>query len=165
MSFRISSVIQNSKWHKTTSFSPMTMSNGWFAQSSESSPKSIGGMTGPVRIRLICCVSLQQDTWGRPRLPLNGLLVNSKWKWNEWCQWAWWDYWKSQPARNGGARCYALILESILRQDPIRESYLEGLKTVLGYFVVAKELLDIDSISTLLSLDNFNVLDCMKPRQ
>ena len=59
---------------------------------------------------------------------------------------------------------YALILERILppRQDPVRKSYLEGLKTVLGYFVVAQELLDIDSISTLLSLDNFNVPDCMK---
>ena len=74
---------------------------------------------------------------------------------------------KKSASSEWGARCYALILESILppRQDPIRESYLEGLKTVLGYFVVAKELLDIDSISTLLSLDNFNVPDCMKPRQ
>ena len=71
---------------------------------------------------------------------------------------------KKSASSEWGAQCYALILESILppRQDPIRESYLEGLKTVLGYFVVAQELLDTDSISTLLSLDNFNVPDCMK---
>ena len=58
---------------------------------------------------------------------------------------------------------YALILRRILPlQDPARKRYLKGLKTVLGRLVVLQEPLDIGSISTLLSLDNFDVPHCMK---
>src|SRR5882762_4271212 len=56
------------------------MSIGWFAQSSESSPNSMSGTTGPVRVRLVCCVGLQQDTWGWLRLPSHGQLGKSNWK-------------------------------------------------------------------------------------
>ena len=58
---------------------------------------------------------------------------------------------------------YAFILDSILPlQDPARKRYLEGLKTVLGCWMVLQEPLDIGSISTLLSLDDFDVPHCMK---
>ena len=58
---------------------------------------------------------------------------------------------------------YALILRRILPlQDPARKRYLKGLKTVLGCLVVLQEPLDIGSISTLLSLDDFDVPHCMK---
>ena len=61
-------------------------------------------------------------------------------------------------------RLYAFILNSILPppQDPDRKCYLKGLKMVLGCLVDLQEHLDIDSISTLISLDNFDVLHCMK---
>ena len=60
---------------------------------------------------------------------------------------------------------YAFILRSILPRNPVRiESYLKGLKTVLGCLVVLQKPLDIDCISTMLSLDRdkFDVLHCMK---
>ena len=58
---------------------------------------------------------------------------------------------------------YALILRRILPlQDPARKRYLIGLKTVLGCLVVLQEPLDIGTISTLLSLVNFDVPHCMK---
>ena len=58
---------------------------------------------------------------------------------------------------------YAFILRRILPlQDPARKRYVKGLKTVLGCLVVLQEPLDIGSISTLLSLDNFDVPHCMK---
>ena len=58
---------------------------------------------------------------------------------------------------------YAFILRRILPlQDPARKRYLIGLKAVLGCLVFLKESLDIGSISTLLSLDNFDVPYCMK---
>ena len=58
---------------------------------------------------------------------------------------------------------YAFILRLILPlQDPARKRYLKGLKTVLGCLVVLQEPLEIGSISTLLSLDNFDVPHCMK---
>ena len=58
---------------------------------------------------------------------------------------------------------YAFIIHRILPlQDPARKRYLKGLKTVLGCLVVLREPLDIGSISTLLSLDDFDVPHCMK---
>ena len=58
---------------------------------------------------------------------------------------------------------YAFIFRRILPlQDPARKRYLKGLKTVLGCLVVLQEPLDIGTISTLLSLDNFDVPHCMK---
>jgi nucleoside-triphosphatase THEP1 len=58
---------------------------------------------------------------------------------------------------------YAFIFHRILPpQDPARKRYLKGLKTVLGCLVVLQEPLDIGSISTLLSLHDFNVPHCMK---
>ena len=58
---------------------------------------------------------------------------------------------------------YAFILHRILPQNPARiKSYLKGLKAVLGCLVVLQEPLDIGSISTLLSLDDFDVQHCMK---
>jgi NACHT domain len=64
-------------------------------------------------------------------------------------------------------KLYAFILDGILpppqAEDPgARECYLKGLKTVLGCLVVLQEPLDIDTISTLLSLDDFDVPHCMK---
>jgi NACHT domain len=58
---------------------------------------------------------------------------------------------------------YTFILDRILPPEgPTRKRYLKGLKTVLGCLVVLQEPLDIGSISTLLSLDDFDVLHCMK---
>ena len=59
---------------------------------------------------------------------------------------------------------YTFILDSILPppQDPDRMYYLEQLRTVLGCLLVLQEPLDIGSISTLLSLDDFDVLHCLK---
>ena len=59
---------------------------------------------------------------------------------------------------------YTFILNNILPppQDPVRKFYLERLRTVLGYLVVLREPLDIGSISTLPSLDGYDVLYCMK---
>ena len=59
---------------------------------------------------------------------------------------------------------YIFILNNILPppQDPVRKFYLERLRTVLGYLVVLREPLDIGSISTLPSLDGYDVLYCMK---
>jgi NACHT domain len=62
---------------------------------------------------------------------------------------------------------YAFILDGILpppqAEDPgARECYLKGLKTVLGCLVVLQEPLDIGTISTLLSLDDFDIPHCMK---
>ena len=59
---------------------------------------------------------------------------------------------------------YAFILHRILPppKDPARNRYLNGLKTVLGCLVVLQQPLDIDTISTLLSLDDFDVPHCMK---
>ena len=60
---------------------------------------------------------------------------------------------------------YAMIFRSILPQNPARiESYLKGLKTVLGCLVVLQKPLDICSISMMLSLDRdeFDVLNCMR---
>jgi hypothetical protein len=58
---------------------------------------------------------------------------------------------------------YAFILLRILPpQDPARKRYLIGLKTVLGCLVVLQEPLDIATISTLLSLHDFNIPHCMK---
>ena len=57
---------------------------------------------------------------------------------------------------------YDFILRRILPpKDPARERYIKGLKTVLGCLVVLQKPLDIASISTLLSLDNFDVAHCM----
>ena len=47
-------------------------------------------------------------------------------------------------------------------EDPARERYLKGLKTVLGCLVVLQQPLDIGSISTLLSLNDFDVMYCMR---
>ena len=58
---------------------------------------------------------------------------------------------------------YALILRRILPpEDPARTRYLKGLKTVLGCLVVLQQPLNIGSISTLLSLDGFDVIHCMR---
>ena len=58
---------------------------------------------------------------------------------------------------------YDFILHRILPpEDPARERYLKGLKTVLGCLVVLQKPLDISSISTLLSLDDFDVMHCMR---
>ena len=58
---------------------------------------------------------------------------------------------------------YAFILHRILPpQDPARKRYLKGLKTVFGCLVVLQQPLDIGSICTLLSLDDFDVPHCMK---
>ena len=58
---------------------------------------------------------------------------------------------------------YAFILRRILPpKDPARKRYLKGLKTVLGCLVVLQQPLDIGSISTLLSLDDFDVIHCMR---
>ena len=59
---------------------------------------------------------------------------------------------------------YALILRRILPppKDPARKRYLKGLKTVLGCLVVLQQPLDINSISTLLSLNDFDVMHCME---
>ena len=58
---------------------------------------------------------------------------------------------------------YAFIFQRIPPpQEPARKRYLKGLKTVLGCLLVLREPLDIGTISTLLSLDNFDVLHCMK---
>ena len=58
---------------------------------------------------------------------------------------------------------YAFILHRILPlQDPARKRYLKGLRSVLGCLAVLQEPLDIGSISTLLSLADFDVLHCMK---
>jgi len=58
---------------------------------------------------------------------------------------------------------YAFILNRVLPpQDPARKRYLKGLKAVLGCLVVLQEPLDIGTISMLLSLDDFDVLHCMK---
>ena len=58
---------------------------------------------------------------------------------------------------------YAFILHRILPpKDPSRERYLKGLKTVLSCLVVLQQPLDIGSISTLLSLDDFDVTHCMR---
>ena len=58
---------------------------------------------------------------------------------------------------------YAFILRRILPlQVPARKRYLKGLKSVLGCLVDLQERLDIGTISILLSLDNFDVLHCMK---
>ena len=60
-------------------------------------------------------------------------------------------------------KLYAFILRRILPpKDPARKRYLKGLKTVLGYLVVLQQPLDIASISTLLSLDDFDVKHCMR---
>ena len=58
---------------------------------------------------------------------------------------------------------YAFILRRILPpKDPARKRYLKGLKTVLGCLVVLQRPLNIGSISTLLSLDDFDVMHCMR---
>ena len=59
---------------------------------------------------------------------------------------------------------YAFILDRILPPptDPARKRYLKGLKRVLGCLVVLQQPLDIGSISTLLSLDDFDVKHCMR---
>ena len=58
---------------------------------------------------------------------------------------------------------YAFILRRILPEDLARkEIYLNGLKSVLGCLAVLQEPLDIDTISTLLSLSDFDVQHCMK---
>ena len=58
---------------------------------------------------------------------------------------------------------YAFILRGILPQDPTRRKcYLKGLKTVLGCLVVLQEPIDIGSISTMLSLENFDTPYCME---
>ena len=58
---------------------------------------------------------------------------------------------------------YAFILRRILPpKDPARERYVKGLKTVLSCLVVLQQPLDIGSISTLLSLDDFDVTHCMR---
>ena len=58
---------------------------------------------------------------------------------------------------------YDFILRRILPpEDPARERYLKGLKTVLGCLVVLQQPLDIGSISTLLSLNDFDVMYCMR---
>ena len=58
---------------------------------------------------------------------------------------------------------YAFILHRVLPpHDPARKRYLKGLKTVLGCLVVLQTPLEFSSISTLLSLDDFDVLHCMK---
>ena len=59
---------------------------------------------------------------------------------------------------------YTFILHRILPppQDPARNRYLKGLKIVLGCLVVLQEPLNIGSISTLLSLDDFDVPHFMK---
>ena len=58
---------------------------------------------------------------------------------------------------------YAFILRRIIPppKDPARKRFLKGLKTVLSCLVVLQQPLDIASISTLLSLDDFDVLHCM----
>ena len=58
---------------------------------------------------------------------------------------------------------YAFILRRIIPppKDPARKRFIKGLKTVLGCLVVLQQPLDIASISTLLSLDDFDVLHCM----
>ena len=58
---------------------------------------------------------------------------------------------------------YDFILRRILPpEDPARERYLKGLKTVLGCLVVLQQPLDVGSISSLLSLDDFDVMHCMR---
>ena len=58
---------------------------------------------------------------------------------------------------------YTLIFRRILPPaDPARQRYLKGLKTVLGCLTVLQQPLDIGSISTLLSLDDFDVIHCMR---
>jgi nucleoside-triphosphatase THEP1 len=60
---------------------------------------------------------------------------------------------------------YSFIFDRILpppEDHEDRKRYLKGLKAVLGCLVVLQEPLDIGTISTLLSLDNFDVLHCMK---
>ena len=58
---------------------------------------------------------------------------------------------------------YAFILDRILPPtDPARKRYLKGLKRVLGCLVVLQKPLNIGSISTLLSLDDFDVVHCMR---
>jgi NACHT domain len=60
---------------------------------------------------------------------------------------------------------YSFILDRILpppEDHEDRKRYLRGLKAVLGCLVVLQEPLDIGTISTLLSLDDFDVLHCMK---
>jgi nucleoside-triphosphatase THEP1 len=58
---------------------------------------------------------------------------------------------------------YAFILYRILPpRDPARKRYLKGLKRVLGCLVVLQQPVDIGAISTLLSLDDFDVPHCMK---
>ena len=59
---------------------------------------------------------------------------------------------------------YAFILNRILPppKDPARKRYLKGLKRVLGCLVVLQKPLNIGSISTLLSLDDFDVVHCMR---
>ena len=60
-------------------------------------------------------------------------------------------------------KLYAFILDHVLPpQDPARKRYLKGLRTVLGCLAVLQETLEISTISTLLSLDNFDVPHCMK---
>ena len=58
---------------------------------------------------------------------------------------------------------YAFILHRVLPpQDPARKRYLKGLKTVLGFLVALQQPLNFRTISKLLSMDNFDILHCMK---
>jgi hypothetical protein len=60
---------------------------------------------------------------------------------------------------------YSFIIDRILpppEDHEVRKRYLKGLKAVLGCLVVLQVPLDIGIISTLLSLDDFDVPHCMK---
>ena len=124
-------------------------------------------MTGPVRIRLVCCIGMQQDTstWGLAMTAIRWITSQIRYEGS-----ARRDKVIEEASQLGMGELdelYAFILDRIPpppEDHEARERYLKGLKTVLGCLVVLQKPLGIGTIIMLLSLspDDFDVPHCMK---